>query len=93
MATRIFETVLSMRKADNRLQPRGRPVAIPESLYDQVFLWKAEGLGCRRIADLLAEMGIRASRSSVSRLLLRRSPYQNGLSPSLRECSEYLCGG
>ena len=77
----IYETPTGVGENLSPLHALGRPVAIPESLFDQGFLWKAEGLGCRRIADLLAEMGIRASRSSVSRLLLRRSPYQKRVEP------------
>ena len=44
-------------------------------MFDQVFAWNGQGYGARRIENLLGEMGIAASKSSVFRLLHGLRPY------------------
>ncbi|MDA1129632.1 MAG: hypothetical protein O2913_13200 [Chloroflexi bacterium] len=55
---------------------QGRRPSIPAEMFDQVFAWHSQDIGERRISNLLGEMGIFASKSSVFRLLHGLPPYQ-----------------
>ena len=55
--------------------PQGRRPTIPAALLNQVFAWHGSGYGMRRIAGLLGERGIAASKSSVFRLIHGMEPY------------------
>ena len=60
---------------------RGRHQSIPPGSFRAVARWSAQGLGVRRIVGLLEDQGVFATKSSVSRLLLRQGAYsETGLS-------------
>ena len=54
----------------------GRPASIPEWAFGEVFRLYDLGYGCRRIVKSLEGAGVFTTRSSVSRLLNGRPPYE-----------------
>ena len=61
-------------------QGRGRPQSIPERHFVTLFALQQQGLGVRRIATRLNELGIQTSRGSVERALKRQGCYSEGRS-------------
>jgi len=58
--------------------PQGRRLAIPPAMFGQVFNWHGSGYGMRRIAYMLGDRGISASKSCVFRLIHGMPPYHEG---------------
>lgn len=56
-------------------ETRGRKPHIPTSLIDHVLQLHTAGNGYRKISSLLREIGVIASRASVSRCIRGESPY------------------
>ena len=54
----------------------GRPPSSPESAFPDVLRWHGQGFGCRRIAVLLEDQGVHATKSSVARLIRGLPPYK-----------------
>ncbi len=67
---------------EHKSKGKGRPKAIPESLFVTVLRWKLAGKGYRRISNELAARGVLASKGSVERFIKAKPPYDN--EPELR---------
>ena len=53
-----------------------RPPSIPQQVVTEVFRLHEQGLGRRRIARVLEQLGCWTTKSSVDRLLRSKPPYQ-----------------
>ena len=73
-----------MEPMDSTLEKRsrGRPPAIPQSLFETVFRAYAQGSGYRRIAGRLTALGAPTDKSSVARLIRGQGCYRGRRVPT-----------
>ena len=67
---------MDQRDSTLKKRGRGRPPAIPESLFETVFRAYGQGSGYRAIANRLTALGVPVDKSSVARLIRGQGCYR-----------------
>ena len=62
----------------------GRPRAIPQELWGDIFEMYARGYGYRKISNLLLDRGVGASKSSIAQLIRGLGVYRGRKIPSAK---------